>query len=144
MSTAVYKDIKSINASAAICKPRTGSKRAAGEAHPTDKLTDPRPIAKARTETEFATQGETLIGEETLFVDEVPTAAEAGERRHYREFELDELASANESATGDETISDDQVFEDDVDRILEEKQGDGRTFYLIHGTVTVNTNLHGS
>jgi hypothetical protein len=49
-------------------------------------------------------------------VDEVPTAAQAGESRRYREFELDELASADESATGDETISDDQVFEDDVDR----------------------------
>ena len=31
-------------------------------------------------------------------MDEVPTAAEASERRLYREFELDKLASANESA----------------------------------------------
>jgi hypothetical protein len=77
-------------------------------------------------------------------VDEVPTAAEAGERRRYGEFELDELASADESPTEDETISDDQVFKDAVDRILEEKQGDGRTFYLIRGTVTVNMNRHGS
>jgi hypothetical protein len=109
-SPAVYKDIKSINASAAIYKPRTGSKRAAGEAHPTDKLTDPRLVAEAGDETEFATQGETLIGEETLFVDEVPTVAKAGESRHSREFALDELASADESATGDETISDDQLL----------------------------------
>jgi hypothetical protein len=71
---------------------------------------------------------ETLIGEETLFVDEVPTATKAGERRRYREFELDELASAKGSAAGDETISDDQGFEDatyykslDDDRILGEK-----------------------
>jgi hypothetical protein len=53
---------------------------------------------------------------------------------------------------GEETISDDQVFESaashkssdddlyDVDRKLAEKQGDGRTFYLIHGTVTVKMN----
>jgi hypothetical protein len=40
-------------------------------------------------------------------VDEVPPAAEAGERRCYDKFELDELASANEFAIGDETISDD-------------------------------------
>jgi hypothetical protein len=56
-------------------------------------------------------------------VDEVPAA----ERHRYGGFELDELASANE------TISDDQVFEDaashkssdddldDVDRMLAEK-----------------------
>jgi hypothetical protein len=68
----------------------------------------------------------------------VPTAAKAGERRRCGEFELDELASAEESAAGDETISDDQGFEDaasykslDDDRILGEKQGDGRTFYSI-------------
>lgn len=146
----------SINASAAICKPGTGSKRAASEAHPTDKLTDPEPAAEAGAETEFATQGETTMGEEPLFVDEVPTAAEAGERRRYGKLELDELASADESATGDETMSDDPVFEDatshksldddlcDVDRIQGEKQGDGRTFYLIRGTVTVMMNLHGS
>jgi hypothetical protein len=53
------------------------------------------------------------------------------------------LARADESATGDETISN-QVFKDNVNRILEEKQGDGRTFYLIRGAVTVNMNLHGS
>jgi hypothetical protein len=134
MSTAVYKDIKSINALAAICKPRTESKRAAGEAHPTDKLTD-----------------ETLIGEETLFVDEVPTAAKASECRRCGEFELNELASAKESATGNETISDDQGFEDatsykssDDNRILGEKQGDGRTFYPIRRTVAVKMNLYGS
>jgi hypothetical protein len=62
--------------------------------------------------TEIATQREIAIGEETLFVDGVPTAAEAGERRRCRECELDELASADESAIGEEMISDDQVFED--------------------------------
>jgi hypothetical protein len=148
--------MRSINASASICKPGTGSKRAAGEAHLTDKLTDPRPAAEAGAETEFATQEETAIGEEILFVDEVPTAAEAGERRCYDEFELDELASADEFATRDETISDDQVFKDaashksldddlyDVDRIPEEKQGDSRTYYLIRRTVTMKMNRHGS
>lgn len=77
-------------------------------------------------------------------MDEVPTTAEAGERRCYRERE--ELASG-ESATGDETISDDLVFEDaasyksldddlnNVDRMLAEKQQDGTTFYLIRETV---------
>jgi hypothetical protein len=153
---AVHKDMRSINASASICKPRTGSNRAANEAHHTDKLTDPRPAAEAEAEMEFATQGETAMGEETLFVDGMPTAADAGKRRRYREFELDELASADTSATGDETISNDQVFQDaasykslgddlyDVGRILGEKQGDGRTFYMICGTVTVKMNLHGS
>jgi hypothetical protein len=148
--------MRSINASASICKTGTRSKCAASEAHPTDKLTDPGPATEARAEMEFVTQGETAIGEETLFVDEVPTAAKAGERRRYGEFELDELASADESATGDETISDDQVFEDaasyksldddlyDVNCILGEKQGDGRTCYLIYGTVTMKMNLHGS
>jgi hypothetical protein len=107
------------------------SKRAAGEAHPTDKLTD-----------------ETLIGEETVFVDEVPTAAKASERRYCKEVELDELASAEESAVGDETIINDQGFEDAAsyksladDCILEGKQGDGRTFYSTRGTVTVKMNL---
>jgi hypothetical protein len=121
-----------------------------------DKLTDPGPTAEARAETEFATQGETAIGEETLFVDKIPTAAEAGERCRYREFELDELASADESAIGDETISDDQVFEDaasyksldddlyDVDRTPREKQGDSRACYLIHRIVTMKMNRHGS
>ena len=92
-------------------------------------------------------------GFETLFVDEVPTAAEAGERRRYGERE--ELASG-ESATGDETISDDQVFEDaashkrsdddldDVDRMLAEKQRDGRTFYLISRTITAKMKPHRS
>jgi hypothetical protein len=111
MSLAAYKDIRSINALALICKPGTRSKRAASKAHLTDKLTNPRPAAKARAETEFATQGETAIGEEILFVDEVPTVAKASKRRCYDKFELDELASANKFAT-DETISDDQVFED--------------------------------
>jgi hypothetical protein len=88
MSPAIHKDIRSINALALICKPRTRSERAASEAYLTDKLTNPRPTAKARVETEFATQGETAIGEEILFVDKVPTAAKAGERRCYDEFIL--------------------------------------------------------
>jgi hypothetical protein len=70
------------------------------------------------------------MGEEILFVDEVP----AGERYRYREFGLDELASANESTTRVERISNNQNFEDpasyrgsgddlyDLDRILGKKQ----------------------
>ncbi len=112
MSLAVYKDMRSINASASTCKPRIGSKRAAREAYPTAKLTNPGPAAEARAETEFATQGDTAMGEETLLVDKMLTAAEASERRRYGEFESDELASADESPTDDETISDDQVYED--------------------------------
>jgi hypothetical protein len=106
MSLTIYKDIRFINALASICKTRTRSKRAASEAYPTDQLTDPRPTAEAGAETEFAMQEETAIGEETLFINKVLTAAKAGERRRYREFELDELASANESVIRDETISD--------------------------------------
>ena len=96
------------------------------------------------------------MGEETLFVDEVPTAAEAGKKRRYREFELDELASANKSAIRDETISNNQVFENaasykslddnlyNVDHIPEEKQGDSRTCYLIRETVTIKINQYRS
>src|SRR5271170_6705753 len=95
---------------------------------------------EAKAETEFAMQGEiatgaVVIGEETLFVEEVPTAAE-GESHCDEECELDNRADADGSAIGDETRSDAQTFEDDVDRILAKKQGDGRTFYLIRGTVT--------
>jgi hypothetical protein len=108
-----------------------------------NKLPDPAPVARVEAETKFA-MGAVVMGEETL--DEVPTAA-AGERRHDGECELDELPSADESATGDETINNDQVFEDaashkslddgfdDVGLIPPEKRGDGR-IYLIHGTVT--------
>jgi hypothetical protein len=139
-----------------IYKTGTGSKCATSEAHPTDNLTDPGPAAETGAEREFATQGETTIGEETLFVDKMPTAAEASERRRYNKFEIDELASADKSAIGDETISDNQVFEDaasyksldsglyDVDRIPEEKQGDSRTCYLIRGTVTMKMNQYRS
>jgi len=47
-----------------------------------------------------------VMGEETLIVDDVPSAAEGGERRRDGECELDEWASANKSAIVDETISD--------------------------------------
>ncbi len=44
-----------------------------------------REFEEAEAETEIA-MGAVVIGEETQFVDEVPTAAEAGERRCYRGF----------------------------------------------------------
>jgi hypothetical protein len=107
-----------------------------------NKLPDPTPIARAKAKTEFAT-GAVVMREETLIADEVPTATEDYERRRNREYKLGELASVNESATGDETISDAEVFEDtvsyqssdddlyDVDRILAEKQEYGSTYYLV-------------
>jgi hypothetical protein len=70
----------------------------------------------------------------------LPTAAEAGECK------LGELSSTYESidsATGDETISENEVWEDavsrqstekdlySVDHILAEKQEDRRTYYLL-------------
>ncbi|KAF8862730.1 hypothetical protein BDZ45DRAFT_686558 [Acephala macrosclerotiorum] len=98
-----------------------------------NELPDPAPTTEA--DTDFVTgeyQGAPVVGE-------LPTAAEAGK------CELSELASTYESidsATGDETISEDEVWEEavsrqssddlySVDRILAEKQEDGRTYYLI-------------
>jgi hypothetical protein len=107
-----------------------------------NKLPDPIPIARAKAKTEFVT-GAVVIREETLIADKVLTATEDYERRCNRKYELSELASVNESATGDETISDAKVFEDtvsyqsldddlyDVDRILAEKQEYGSTYYLV-------------
>jgi hypothetical protein len=46
-----------VHASAAIRKPGTRSKGATSETHRLDKLTDPGPIAGAKTEMEFVTQG---------------------------------------------------------------------------------------
>jgi hypothetical protein len=80
--------MRSINALAPICKPRTGFKHAASKTHLTDKLTNPGPAAEAEAETEFATQGETAIGEDTLFVGEVLTAAKAGEDAAIRSSSL--------------------------------------------------------
>jgi hypothetical protein len=107
-----------------------------------NKLPDPAPVAKAEAETEFATEA-VVIREETLMVDKVLTATEDYKRRCSKEYELCELASVNESAIRDETISDAAVFEDAlscqslnddlyyVDRILAEKHEDGSTYYLI-------------
>lgn len=114
MSPAVHKEMRPVaHASAAICKPGTGLKRAASEAYPLDKLTDPGPAAEAEAETQGEiAMGAVVIGEETIFLDEVPTAAEGGERYRDEECEVDERSSADESAIGDETISDAQIFED--------------------------------
>jgi hypothetical protein len=107
-----------------------------------NKLPDPAPVARVEAKTEFAT-GAVVIREETLIVDKAPTASEDYERRRNRECELGELASVNESAIGDKTISDAEVFENtvsrqsldndlyDVDRILAEKQEYGSTYYLV-------------
>ena len=96
------------------------------------------------------------IEEETLFVDEMPTVADGSGKRRDEEGELDDRANVDGSATGDETISDAQFLEgaashqmsdDDsssVDSILAEKQEDGRTYYLIRGTITVKCHESGS
>jgi hypothetical protein len=152
MFSAVYKDTRSINISALIYKPRTEFKHTADKACLTDKLTNLRSIAKARTETEFVTQRKTAIEEKTLFVDKMPTAAEADKRYCYKKFKLDELTNADKSFIEDETISNNQVFENtvfyksldddlyNVDYILEEKQRDNRIYYLICKTVTIKMN----
>jgi hypothetical protein len=87
--------------------------------------------------------------EEALFVVEMPTAADGSGRRRAGEGELGDRVNADGSATGDETRSDAQIFEDtashqisddddsSVNRIQAEKQEGGRTYYVIHGTVTV-------
>jgi hypothetical protein len=107
-----------------------------------NKLPDPAPVVGAEAETEFAT-GTVVIREETPIADEMPIITEDYKRRCNEECELGELASVDESATGDETISDAEVSEDvfsyqgsnndlyAVDRILAEKQEDGSTYYLV-------------
>jgi hypothetical protein len=84
-----------------------------------------------------------VIREETLMVDEVLTATEDCRSRRGGEYELCELASVDESAIGDKTISDSAVFEDTVshqssdeelyyvDRILAETHKGGSTYYFI-------------
>jgi hypothetical protein len=98
-----------------------------------NKLPDLAPAARAEAETEFAT-GAVVMREETT---------ENCKWRRSEEYELRELASVDESTSGDETISDATVFEDTVssqssdddlyyvDRILAEKQEDESTYYLI-------------
>jgi hypothetical protein len=107
-----------------------------------------REFEEAKAKMEFVMQGEiairaVVIGEETLFVKEVPTTTK-GESHYNKECELNNRANANRSAIRDKTRSDAQTFEDDIDCILAEKQGDGRTFYLIYRIVIVNINLHKS
>jgi hypothetical protein len=96
----------------------------------------PDPVSATEADTDFVT-GER---EAAPVAEELPTAAEAGE------CELGELASTYESidsTTRDKTINEDEVWEDavsrqsteddlySVDRILVEKQEDGRTYYLL-------------
>jgi len=94
--------------------------------------------------------------EETLFIVEMPTAADGSGRCRAGEGELDDRVNADGSATGDETRSDAQIFEDtashqisddddsSLDSIRAEKQEDGRMYYVIRGTVTVKMSPHGS
>jgi hypothetical protein len=92
----------------------------------------PNPASTTEADTDAVT------GEREAAPVELPTATEAGE------CELGELASTYESIhSGDETIGEDEVWEDSVsrqsteddlysvDRILAEKQEDGRTYYLL-------------
>jgi hypothetical protein len=93
ISPAVHSEMRSVDqAPAAIRKPGSGSgsEGATGKAPRPDKLTDPRPAAEAEAETEFATQGAGEMEEETLFVVEMPTAADGSGRRRAGEGELDE------------------------------------------------------
>jgi hypothetical protein len=78
-----------------------------------NKLPDLAPIARAKAKTEFATRA-VVIREETLIADKVLTATKDYERRCNRECKLSELASVNESAIRDKTISNTKVFEDTV------------------------------
>jgi hypothetical protein len=107
-----------------------------------NKLPDLTPIAKAKAKTEFATRA-VVIREETLIANKVLTVTKDYERHHNRECKLSELASVNESATGDKTISNAKVFEDtvsyqsldnnlyNVNHILAKKQEYRSTYYLV-------------
>jgi hypothetical protein len=55
MSLAVYKDIRSINALALICKTKTKFKRTVSKVYPTNKLTNLKPIVEAKVKIEFVT-----------------------------------------------------------------------------------------
>ncbi|KAL5316311.1 hypothetical protein ACEPPN_015356 [Leptodophora sp. 'Broadleaf-Isolate-01'] len=96
----------------------------------------PDPASPTEADTDFGT-GER---QGAPAVEQLPTAVEPGG------CELGELANTCESigsAAGDETISEDEVWEDavsrqsteddlySVDRILAEKQEDGRMYYLV-------------
>lgn len=90
----------------------------------------PDPASTTEANTDFVT-GER---EEAPVAEELPRVAEAAECK---------LSESIDSVSGDETISGDEVQEDtisykssedniySVDRILAEKQEDGRTYYLI-------------
>lgn len=55
------------------------------------QATDPE-LAAAEAGTEVATQGAGEMEEETLFVDDMPTAADGGRGRRAEEHELDDRA----------------------------------------------------
>jgi len=63
------------------------------------------PMAEAEAETEFAMEA-ALTREETLLAEETPAPPRGDERYGDKECELDDLASVDESATRDETMSD--------------------------------------
>jgi hypothetical protein len=84
-----------------------------------NELPIPGPIAEAEAETEYAMEGEiatgaAMIREETLPAGETPTPLGGDEGHSDKECRLDELASVDMSATGDETMSDAEFFADAV------------------------------
>jgi hypothetical protein len=92
-----------------------GDPDAAGRAHRPDNVTGPGSAAEAEIEMEFPAPGASAIEEETLFVAEMPTAADGNERLRDgvpMEGGLDDRANSDESTTGGETKNDTQIFED--------------------------------
>lgn len=78
-----------------------------------------RPIAEAEAEIDFIIKGEiairaTIIREETLISEEVPTALRGNKGHGDKEYELSELVIINASTTRDETISNIKSFADTV------------------------------
>jgi hypothetical protein len=70
-------------------------------------------MAGAEAETEFAIEA-ALTREETLLAEETPAPPRGDERYSDKECKLNDLASVDESATRDETMSDTEFFADAV------------------------------
>ncbi len=71
------------------------------------------PMAEAEAETEFVIEA-TLTREETPPAEETPAPPGGDERYGDKQCELDDLASVDESATRDETMSNTEFFADAV------------------------------
>lgn len=78
-----------------------------------NELPAPGSIAEAEAGTEF-TMGAAVAREETLPAEEMPSRLGDDEGHSDKECRLDELASVDMSATGDDTISDAEFFADAV------------------------------